>query len=95
MMPLLLGYALSLSVVTNDPYGNVAFWLSMIPFTSPIAMVVRMPYGVPTWELALSMAILVVGFLATVWVAGRIYRVGILMYGKKPTWKELYRWLKY
>ncbi|RZK86858.1 MAG: ABC transporter permease, partial [Pedobacter sp.] len=80
MLPLLLGYALSLSVVTNDPYGNTAFWLSMIPFTSPIAMVVRIPYGVPNWELALSMFILVVGFLGTVWVAGRIYRVGILMY---------------
>ena len=72
MMPLLLGYALSLSVVANDPYGSTAFWLSMIPFTSPIAMVVRIPYGVPTWELALSMAILVLGFLGTVWVAGRL-----------------------
>jgi ABC-2 type transport system permease protein len=95
MMPLLLGYALSLSVVTNDPYGNVAFWLSMIPFTSPIAMVVRLPYGVPGWELALSMAILVVGFVFTVWVASRIYRVGILMYGKKTTFKEMFKWFTY
>ncbi len=95
MLPLLLGYALSLSVVTNDPYGSTAFWLSMIPFTSPIAMVVRMPYGVPTWELALSMAILVAGFIATVWVAGRIYRVGILMYGKKTTFKEMFKWFTY
>lgn len=95
MLPLLLGYALSLSVVTNDPYGNTAFWLSMIPFTSPIAMVVRMPYGVPTWELALSMAILVAGFLGTVWIAGRIYRVGILMYGKKTTFKEMFKWFRY
>lgn len=95
MLPLLLGYALSLSVVTNDPYGNTAFWLSMVPFTSPIAMVVRMPYGVPTWELVLSMAILVVGFLGTVWVAGRIYRVGILMYGKKTTFKEMFKWFTY
>lgn len=95
MLPLLLGYALSLSVVTNDPYGSTAFWLSMIPFTSPIAMVVRMPYGVPTWELALSMAILVAGFLLTVWVAGRIYRVGILMYGKKTTFKEMFKWFTY
>jgi ABC-2 type transport system permease protein len=95
MLPLLLGYALSLSVVTNDPYGNTAFWLSMIPFTSPIAMVVRMPYGVPTWELALSMAILVAGFLGTVWTAGRIYRVGILMYGKKTTFKEMFKWFRY
>ena len=95
MMPLLLGYALSLSVVNNDPYGNVAFWLSMVPFTSPIAMVVRMPYGVPNWELALSMALLVAGFIATVWVAGRIYRVGILMYGKKATFKEMLKWFTY
>ncbi len=95
MMPLLLGYALSLSVVTNDPYGNVAFWLSMIPFTSPIAMVVRLPYGVPGWELALSMIILVVGFVGTVWMASRIYRVGILMYGKKTTFKEMFKWFTY
>ncbi len=95
MMPLLLGYALSLSVVTNDPYGPIAFWLSMIPFTSPIAMVVRLPYGVPNWELALSMAILVAGFIGTVWVAGRIYRVGILMYGKKTTFKEMFKWFRY
>ncbi|MEJ5996190.1 ABC transporter permease [Pedobacter sp. Du54] len=95
MMPLLLGYALSLSVVTNDPYGPIAFWLSMIPFTSPIAMVVRLPYGVPNWELALSMVILVAGFIGTVWVAGRIYRVGILMYGKKTTFKEMFKWFRY
>lgn len=95
MMPLLLGYALSLSVVTNDPYGNVAFWLSMIPFTSPIAMVVRLPYGVQGWELALSMAILVVGFIGTVWFASRIYRVGILMYGKKASFKEMVKWFWY
>lgn len=95
MLPLLLGYALSLSVVTNDPYGSTAFWLSMVPFTSPIAMVVRIPYGVPTWELALSMAVLVAGFVATVWIAGRIYRVGILMYGKKTTFKEMFKWFTY
>ena len=95
MLPLLLGYALSLSVVTNDPYGPIAFWLSMIPFTSPIAMVVRMPYGVPGWELALSMGILILGFIATVWIAGGIYRVGILMYGKKATFKEMIKWFRY
>ncbi len=95
MMPLLLGYALSLSVVTNDPYGDVAFWLSMIPFTSPIAMVVRLPYGVPNWELALSMGILIIGFIGTVWIASRIYRVGILMYGKKTTFKEMFKWFTY
>jgi len=92
MMPLLLGYALSLSVVTNDPYGNVAFWLSMIPFTSPIAMAVRLPYGVPAWELSLSIVILIIGFVGTVWFASRIYRVGILMYGKKASFKEMMKW---
>lgn len=95
MMPLLLGYALSLSVVTNDPYGDIAFWLSVIPFTSPIAMVVRLPYGVPGWELALSMGILIIGFIGTVWFASRIYRVGILMYGKKVTFKEMFKWFSY
>jgi ABC-2 type transport system permease protein len=95
MMPLFLGYALSLSVVTNDPYGSIAFWLSMIPFTSPIAMMVRLPYGVPDWQLALSMAILVVGFIGTVWVASKIYRVGILMYGKKTNFKEMVKWFTY
>lgn len=95
MMPLLLGYALSLSVVINDPYGSIAFWLSMIPFTSPIAMVVRLPYGVPGWELALSMAILVLGFIGTVWLASKIYRVGILMYGKKTSMKEMIKWFTY
>ncbi len=95
MMPLFLGYALSLSVVTNDPYGPIAFWLSMIPFTSPIAMMVRLPYGVPDWQLALSMALLVLGFIGTVWVASKIYRVGILMYGKKTSMKEMIRWFTY
>lgn len=95
MMPLTLGYVLSLSVVTNDPYGNIAFWLSMIPFTSPIAMMVRLPYGVPDWQLALSMALLVAGFIGTVWIASRIYRVGILMYGKKTSLKEMLKWFTY
>jgi ABC-2 type transport system permease protein len=95
MMPLLLGYSLSLSIVTNDPYGTMAFWLSMIPFTSPIAMMVRLPYGVPDWQLALSMALLILGFIATVWVASRIYRVGILMYGKKTSFKEMIKWFTY
>jgi len=95
MMPLLLGYSLSLSVVTNDPYGNMAFWLSMIPFTSPIAMMVRLPYGVPDWQLALSMVLLIAGFIGTVWVASRIYRVGILMYGKKTSFKEMIKWFTY
>jgi ABC-2 type transport system permease protein len=95
MMPLLLGYSLSLSVVTNDPYGDMAFWLSMIPFTSPIAMMVRLPYGVPEWQLALSIGLLILGFIGTVWIASRIYRVGILMYGKKTSFKEMLKWFTY
>lgn len=95
MMPLLLGYSLSLSVVTNDPYGTMAFWLSIIPFTSPIAMMVRLPYGVPEWQLALSMGLLILGFIGTVWMASRIYRVGILMYGKKTSFKEMVKWFTY
>ncbi len=95
MMPLLFGYILSLSVVTNDPYGPLAFWLSVIPFTSPIAMMVRLPYGVPDWQLALSMGLMIIGFIGTVWIASRIYRVGILMYGKKASFKEMIKWFAY
>ncbi|RAJ31688.1 ABC transporter permease [Pedobacter cryoconitis] len=95
MMPLTLSYALSLSVVVNDPYGPLAFWLSIIPFTSPIAMMVRLPYGVPDWQLALSMGLLIAGFIGTVWIASRIYRVGILMYGKKTSLKEMFKWFSY
>lgn len=94
-MPLLFTYILSFGVLINDPHGPLSFWLSMIPFTSPIAMLVRVPFGVPTWEIALSLALLVGGFILTTWVAGRIYRVGILMYGKKTTYKELIKWFRY
>lgn len=95
MMPLFVGYALSLSVISNDPYGPIAFWLSMIPFTSPIAMMVRLPYGVPDWQLGLSMVLLIIGFIGTVWFASKIYRVGILMYGKKTSLKEMIKWFTY
>ena len=79
----------------KNPEGPVAFWFSIIPFTSPIVMMARIPFGVPTWELVLSMTLLVITFVAMVWVAAKIYRTGILMYGKKPTWKELGKWLTY
>lgn len=94
-MPLLLTYALSFGVLINDPHGSVATWLSFIPFTSPIAMLVRVPFGVPTWQIVVSASILVVGFIVTTWFAARIYRVGILMYGKKASLKELIKWFKY
>jgi len=94
-MPLILSYIVGVSVILRNPDGPVAFWMSMIPFTSPIAMVIRLPFGVPMWQLGLSIALLVVGFIGTVWVGARIYRVGVLMYGKKVTYKELGKWMFY
>jgi ABC-2 type transport system permease protein len=78
----------------NNPDGPLAWWCSMIPFTSPIVMMIRLPYDVPTWEVALSLLLLFATAFATVYLAGRIYRTGILMYGKKTSLKELLRWLK-
>lgn len=94
-MPLLFAYVLSFGVLVNDPHGPLAFWLSMIPLTSPIAMLVRIPFGVPEWQILVSIILLIAGFIFTTWVAGRIYRVGILMYGKKASYKELLKWFKY
>ena len=94
-LPLILSYVVGVSVILRNPDGPVAFWMSMIPFTSPIAMVIRLPFGVPMWQLALSIGLLVLGFIGTVWVAARIYRVGVLMYGKKVTYKELGKWMFY
>lgn len=79
----------------ENPDGPLAFWCSMIPFTSPIVMMVRLPFDVPVWQIALSISILVLSFIGTTWVAGKIYRTGILMYGKKVSWKEMWKWLKY
>ena len=95
IMPLMLGVYIGFFTVVNDPHGTVATVFSMIPLTSPIVMLMRIPFGVPWWQLALSITILFATFLGVVWFASKIYRVGILMYGKKPTWKELYKWLKY
>lgn len=95
-IPLILSYVVSINVIINgDPNGPLAFWLSMIPFTSPIAMVMRLPFGVPLWQVLLSGALLVAGFVGVTWIAARIYRVGILMYGKKVTYKELGKWMFY
>ncbi|RXR18353.1 ABC transporter permease [Flavobacterium amnicola] len=95
IMPLMLGIYVGFFTVINDPHGTVATVFSMIPFTSPIVMLMRIPFGVPVWQLILSLVLLFGTFLGVVWFASKIYRVGILMYGKKPTWKELYKWLKY
>ena len=83
---------ISLSLVLQDPHGSVSFWMSIIPFTSPIIMMMRIPFGVAHWELILSMFMLILGFLFTLWIAGRIYRVGILMHGSKVNWKILAKW---
>ena len=95
IMPLILGVYIGFFTVINDPHGTIATVFSMIPLTSPIVMMMRIPFGVPWWQIAISMTLLFGTFLGVVWFAAKIYRVGILMYGKKPTWKELYKWLKY
>ena len=95
IMPLILGVYIGFFTVINDPHGTIATVFSMIPLTSPIVMMMRIPFGVPWWQIAISMTILFTTFFGVVWFASKIYRVGILMYGKKPTWKELYKWLKY
>ncbi len=94
-LPLLFTYILSFSFIINNPDSTLSFWLSIIPITSPIAMMVRFPFGVPAWELGLSISLLIAGFIFTTWVASRIYRVGILMYGKKSSYKELAKWFFY
>ena len=85
-----------MSVAMSDPTGPVAVWGSIIPFSSPIIMMARIPFGVPGtvpyWQLGLSMALLITGFIFSVWLSGKIYRTGILMYGKKPSWKEMLKW---
>ncbi|WP_284652497.1 ABC transporter permease [Flavobacterium terrisoli] len=95
IMPLILGVYIGFATVINDPHGTVATVFSMVPLTSPIVMMMRIPFGVPLWQIAVSMILLFGTFFLVVWFAAKIYRVGILMYGKKPTWKELYKWSKY
>jgi ABC-2 type transport system permease protein len=94
-MPIIFSFVV-MSIAIQDPAGKLAFWASMIPFSSPIVMMARIPYGVPTtvswWELGLSMALLAGGFLFSTWLAGKIYRTGILLYGKKPGWKTMWKW---
>ena len=93
-LPLVFTFIVAQTSIIRNPDGALATWMSLIPFTSPIAMVMRLPFGgVPGWQLALSMVLLVAGFVGTIWLAGRIYRIGILMYGKKPTFREIGKWL--
>jgi len=94
-VPLILSIIVSSNYIIRFPDSPVSFWFSIIPFTSPIAMMTRIPFGVPVWEIILSIILLIFGFIGTVWFAAKIYRTGILMYGKKPTFKELGKWLFY
>jgi ABC-2 type transport system permease protein len=94
-IPLIFTFIVGMNVIVNNPDSNLSFWMSIFPFTSPIAMMIRIPFGVPTWQLILSMVLLIIGFVCTTWVASRIYRVGILMYGKKVSYKELVKWFSY
>lgn len=93
-IPLIVAYMGLFVFVLQDPNSTTSFWLSIVPLTSPIAMMGRISYGVPFWELLLSMGLLILGFLATTWLAGKIYRIGILMHGTKPSYKTLWKWIK-
>lgn len=95
LMPLILAIYVGVFTVIEDPHGTISTVFSFIPFTSPVVMLMRIPFGVPLWQQLVSLLILIVTFIFTVWFAAKIYRVGILMYGKKPTYKELFKWLKY
>lgn len=95
MLPITLPLIFSMmmiSIVIQEPHGSMAFWLSIIPFTSPVIMMMRLPFDVPMWELALSVGLLILGFCATTWMAGRIYRIGIFMHGTKVNYKTLIKW---
>ena len=93
-IPLIIAIVMA-QLVLKDPGSSVVFWMSIIPFTSPIIMMMRIPFGVPAFDLILSMTLLIAGFIATTWFAAKIYRVGILMYGKKVNYKEISKWLFY
>lgn len=93
-IPVVIGIIASMSIIQN-PNTALAFWLSVIPFTSPMAMMSRLPFGVPVWETILSLTLLYASFIFMIWLCGKIYRVGIFMYGKKPTFVELMRWARY
>ncbi|MFH0843437.1 MAG: ABC transporter permease [Bacteroidota bacterium] len=93
-IPIILGLIVAMGTMQN-PESSIAFWFSIIPFTSPIVMMARIPFGVPAWQLALSMFLMVITFIAGVWMAAKIYRTGILMYGKKTSYKEMWKWLRY
>lgn len=94
VVPVIFGFIFAMTAAA-DPSSSLAFWMSIIPFTAPMVMVARIPFGIPGWEIALSLVLLIASFVGMVWLAGKIYRVGIFMYGKKPTFKEIIRWVNY
>ncbi|MCM1484461.1 MAG: ABC transporter permease [Muribaculaceae bacterium] len=94
IIPIVLGIMFGM-MAANDPTSDVSLWMSLIPFTSPMVMMARIPFGIPAWEIVVSLIVLYITFLIVVWIAAKIYRVGIFMYGKKPTLKELIRWARY
>lgn len=93
-IPIILGLMVAMGTMQN-PESSLSFWCSLIPLTSPVVMMARIPFGVPYWQLLLSMALMIVTFVAFVWMAAKIYRTGILMYGKKSSWHEMWKWLRY
>jgi ABC-2 type transport system permease protein len=93
-IPIILALMVAMGTMQN-PESSLSFWCSLIPLTSPVVMVARLPFGVPYWQLAVSMVLMVITFIAFVWMAAKVYRTGILMYGKKTSWKEMWKWLKY
>jgi len=93
MMPIVLAIIVMMNIM-NDPNSGLVFWCSMIPFTSPIVMMARIPFGIPTWQIAVSLVALYASFLGMTWIASRVFRVGVFMHGKKPSWKDLGAWIK-
>ena len=94
MIPIILGLMVAMGTMQN-PESSLSFWCSIIPLTAPIVMMARIPFGVPYWQIAVSMAIMIITFASFVWMAAKVYRTGILMYGKKTSWKEMWKWLRY
>lgn len=93
-IPIILALFVAMSIM-NNPESSIAFWFSMIPLTSPIVMIARIPFDVPGWQIAVSMGIMLVTIILFIWMAAKIYRTGILMYGKKASWKEMWKWLRF
>lgn len=93
-IPIIFGLFVAIGTMQN-PESSISFWFSLIPLTSPIVMMARIPFGVPYWQIIVSMLILILTFLGFVWMAAKVYRTGILMYGKKSSWKEIWKWLRY